>query len=270
MNKIYLIILTWITFLSTASATGQEGERIIWKGQKYEMLTLPLFQCHEFDNLGRKFEDEPSITSLWRGYQGHWCIENDMLYLDHIVTDSEGTLYAKDIPELRKYCKNGRVAATWFSDTLRVVSGKQVFYEHMGFNRYYEHEDFIAVKQGKVVSVKRVENKLLIKGKMDDQRELGQFLADLGKQLHKRYPEERRRILTQVKYCNFGLMMMPTDVEVTFPSDENAPHNKAVEKEIKEKLANYILANKILPLYYLKGKIKQTPWTLPIRLEPSK
>ncbi len=39
MNKICLIILTWITFLSTASATGQEGERIIWKGQKYEMLT---------------------------------------------------------------------------------------------------------------------------------------------------------------------------------------------------------------------------------------
>ena len=26
MNKIVLIILTWITFLSTASATGQEGE----------------------------------------------------------------------------------------------------------------------------------------------------------------------------------------------------------------------------------------------------
>ena len=38
MNKIFLIILTWITFLSTASATGQEGERIIWKGEK------PLFR----------------------------------------------------------------------------------------------------------------------------------------------------------------------------------------------------------------------------------
>ena len=125
MNKIYLIILTWITLISTASATGQEGERIIWKGQKYEMLTLPLFQCHEFDNLGRKMEREASITSLWRGYQGHWFIENDMLYLDYIVPESGKNLYAKDIPELRKYCKNGRVAATWFSDTLRVVSGKQ-------------------------------------------------------------------------------------------------------------------------------------------------
>lgn len=267
MNKIVLIILTWITFLSTASATGQDGELIIWKGQKYQMLTIPLYHCHEFDSLGMKLEEEWASTSLWRGYQGHWFIENDMLYLDYIVPDSGEKLYAKDIPALRKYCKNGRVAATWFSDTLRVVSGKQVFYEHMGFNRYYEHEDFIAVKQGKVVSVKRVENKLLIKGKMDDQRELGQFLADLGKQLHKRYPEERRRILTQVKYCNFGLMMMPTDVEVTFPSDENAPHNKAVEKEIKEKLANYILANQFLPCYYINGKIKSPTYTVSVRLE---
>jgi hypothetical protein len=270
MNKICLIILTWITFLSTASATGQEGERIIWKGQKYEMLTLPLFQCHEFDSLGRKFEDEWSMTSLWRGYQGHWCIENDMLYLDYIVPDSGEKLYAKDIPALRKYCKNGRVAATWFSDTLRVVSGKKVLFEPMGFTRYYEHEDFIAVKQGKVVSVKRVENKLLIKGKMDDQRELVKFIDDLGKQLHKRYPKESGRILAQIKYCNFGLMMMPSDVEVTFPSDENAPHNKAVEKEIKEKLANYILANQFLPCYYINGKIKSPSWTFPIRLEPSK
>ena len=38
----------------------------------------------------------------------------------------------------------------------------------MGWNRYYEHEDFIAVKQGKVVSVKRMENKLIIKGKTED------------------------------------------------------------------------------------------------------
>ncbi len=271
MNKILLIILTWITLISTASATGQEGERIVWKGQEYQMLTCPLYDCHEFDSLGRKLEKEWSMTSLWRGYQGHWCIENDMLYLDYIVPKSGENLYAKDIPELRKYCKNGRVAATWFSDTLRVVSGSTVFYEHMGFNRYYEHEDFIAVKQGKVVSVKRVENKLIIKGKendMDAQRKFSQFLADLGKQLHKRYPEESGRILANVRYCNFGLMMMPSDVEVTFLIGQDIQHNnKMMEREIKEKLANYILANKILPLYYLNGKIKSPKWLLPIRLE---
>lgn len=136
----------------------------------------------------------------------------------------------------------------------------------MGFTRYYEHEDFIAVKQGKVVSVKRVENKLLIKGKMDDQRELVKFIDDLGAQLHKSHPEASGLILAKVQYCNFGLMMMPTDVDVTFPNKREEPPYPQMEREIKEKLANYILANQYLPLYYINGKIKQVSWTIPIRI----
>ena len=261
-----LAVIAWATLIHNASATGQEGERLTWNGKSYQMLTCPLYANPDMKKWHEQREREWGKTSLWRGYIGHWEIENGMLYLCSIWREKGGDISPNEIPELRKYCKNGKCAATWFSGTLRVVSGDCIKYEHMGWSRYYEHEDFIDVKQGKVESVKRVENKLLIKGKMDDQRELVKFIDDLGAQLHKRYPEEKGRILARVQYCNFGLMMMPTDVEVTFPSDEMAPHNKAMEREIKEKLANYILANKILPLYYIKGKIKQTPWTLPIRI----
>jgi hypothetical protein len=267
MKQIIITLIAWMTIVLNINATGQEGEILFWKGTNYQMLTCPLYDCHEFDNLGKKLEEEWSSTSLWRGYVGHWEIENGMLYLSSIWTEKAGNISPNDIPELRKYCKNGRVAATWFSDTLRVVSGSQIFYEHMGFNRCYEHEDFIAVKQGKVVSVKRVENKLIIKGKMDDQKELVQFLADLGKQLHQRYPEASGRIFARVQYSNFGLMMMPTDVDVTFPQKREEPPYPQMEREIKEKLANYILANQILPCYYINGKIKSPSWTLPIRLE---
>lgn len=139
----------------------------------------------------------------------------------------------------------------------------------MGWNRYYEHEDFIAVKQGKVVSVKRMENKLIIKGKTEDpdaNKKFNQFLGDLGAQLHKSHPEASGRILAKVQYCNFGLMMMPTDVDVTFPNKREEPPYPQMEREIKEKLANYILANQYLPLYYINGKIKQVSWTIPIRI----
>ena len=192
-----------------------------------------------------------------------------MLYLSSIWTEKEGKILPNDIPELRKYCKNGKCAATWFSDTLRVVSGSRISYEHMGGNRYYEHEDFIAVKQGKVVSVKRMENKLIIKGKTEDpdaNKKFNQFLGDLGAQLHKSHPEASGRILAKVQYCNFGLMMMPTDVDVTFPNKREEPPYPQMEREIKEKLANYILANQYLPLYYINGKIKQVSWTIPIRI----
>ena len=270
MKQIIITIIAWTAIVLSASATGQEGERIVWKDKEYELLSEPLAYNPAFESMLKRLGEVEASTSLWRGYVGHWEIENDMLYFDFLVAEAQPPMkrinYAEDIPELRKYCKNGKCAATWFSDTLRVVSGKQVFYEHMGFARYYEHEDFIAVKQGRVVSVKRVENKLIIKGKMDDQRELVKFIDDLGKQLHKRYPEERRRILTQVKYCNFGLMMMPTDVEVTFPNKREEPPYPQMEREIKEKLANYILANQYLPLYYINGKIKQVSWTIPIRI----
>ncbi len=270
MKQIIITIIAWTAIVLSASATGQEGERIVWKDKEYELLSEPLAYNPAFESMLKRLGEVEASTSLWRGYVGHWEIENDMLYFDFLVAEAQPPMkrinYAEDIPELRKYCKNGKCAATWFSGTLRVVSGDCIKYEHMGWSRYYEHEDFIAVKQGRVVSVKRVENKLIIKGKMDDQRELVKFIDDLGKQLHKRYPEEKGRILARVQYCNFGLMMMPSDVEVTFPSDENAPHNKTMEREIKEKLANYILANQILPCYYINGKIKQTPWTLPIRI----
>lgn len=269
MKQIIITLIAWTTIVLSVSATGQEGEQLFWKGANYQMLTCPLYDCHAFDNLGKKLEEECSSTSLWRGYIGHWEIENGMLYLSSIWTEKEGKILPNDIPELRKYCKNGKCAATWFSDTLRVVSGSRISYEHMGWNRYYEHEDFIAVKQGKVVSVKRMENKLIIKGKTEDpdaNKKFNQFLGDLGVQLHKSHPEASGRILAKVQYCNFGLMMKPTDVDVTFPNKREEPLYPQMEREIKEKLANYILANQYLPLYYINGKIKQVSWTIPIRI----
>jgi len=269
MKQIIITLIAWTTIVLSVSATGQEGEQLFWKGANYQMLTCPLYDCHAFDNLGKKLEEECSSTSLWRGYIGHWEIENGMLYLSSIWTEKEGKILPNDIPELRKYCKNGKCAATWFSDTLRVVSGSRISYEHMGWNRYYEHEDFIAVKQGKVVSVKRMENKLIIKGKTEDpdaNKKFNQFLGDLGAQLHKSHPEASGLILAKVQYCNFGLMMMPTDVDVTFPNKREEPPYPQMEREIKEKLANYILANQYLPLYYINGKIKQVSWTIPIHI----
>ena len=111
--------------------------------------------------------------------------------------------------------------------------------------------------------------KLIIKGKTEDpdaNKKFNQFLGDLGAQLHKSHPEASGLILAKVQYCNFGLMMMPTDVDVTFPNKREEPPYPQMEREIKEKLANYILANQYLPLYYINGKIKQVSWTIPIRI----
>ena len=68
MKQIIITLIAWTTIVLSVSATGQEGEQLFWKGANYQMLTCPLYDCHEFDNLGKKLEEEWSSTSLWRGY----------------------------------------------------------------------------------------------------------------------------------------------------------------------------------------------------------
>lgn len=269
-ERIYMLLVSlvvWVTCISTASATGQEGERIVWGGKEYEMLTCPLYNNPDMENWHERMEKEWQSTALYRGYVGHWSIENGFLCLDHIVTGKEQKIYPKEIPELKKYCKGNQAVATWFSDTLRVVSGEMIFYEHGGFLRHYEHEDFIVVKQGKVVSVKRSENKVLIKGMVNNgrEKEYVEYAKKLGAELHKRYPEMSGRILFQIQYTAFDQNNMPTDVDLKFLKNE--PSNQQMAHELKEELSKYILSNGLIPLYLINGKPTQmTRWTFPIPL----
>lgn len=280
-------LVVWATCISTAFATGQEGERLVWGGKEYEMLTCPLYYNAEMEKWHERMEKEWTSTALYRGYVGHWSIENGFLYLDYVAAAGK-KIPPRDIPELKKYCKGERAVATWFSDTLRVVSGDMVFYEHSGFNRHYEHEDFIVVKRGKIVSVNRSENKVLIKGMVNSEQEK-EYVEDfkrLGAELHKRYPEMSGRIFVRIKYSafdqnymptavrlptnnllpqNFDQNYMPTAVDIKFVKNE--PSNQQMARELKEKLSKYVLSKGLIPLYLINGKPKQMQsWTFPIPL----
>lgn len=265
IQTLFVCLLMWATCISTASATGQEGERIVWGGKEYEMLTCPLYNNPDMKNWHERMEKEWPSTALWRGYVGHWSIEKGYLYLDYVVAGGKKIL-PKDIPELKKYCRGERAIATWVSDTLRVVSGNTIFYEHSGFDRYYEHEDFIAVNRGKIVSVNRSENKVLIKGMVNNgqEKEYMEYFKTLGAELHKRYPDMRGRILVKIIYTKFDQNHMPTAVDIKFPKNE--PSNQQMVKELKEKLSKYVLSKGLLPLYLINGKPKQMSWTFPITL----
>ena len=38
--------------------------------------------------------------------------------------------------------------ADWVTDTVRIVSGNLVYYRHMGWQSYWENEEFVSVKDG--------------------------------------------------------------------------------------------------------------------------
>ena len=52
----------------------------------------------------------------------------------------------------------GRVAAVWFSGTLRVPQGKQLRYVHAGYHSVYERDLMITIKNGKVVGKQIIDN----------------------------------------------------------------------------------------------------------------
>ena len=84
LSSIVLSLLLWLAATANASSTGQDGEILYWNGKEYEMLSLPLKYNDELDRLVAQVADF-TVTSNWRGYQGHWSIQDNQLYLDSIV-----------------------------------------------------------------------------------------------------------------------------------------------------------------------------------------
>ena len=167
-----LLLFHFLSFccLLSANATGQIPDLIIIGKDTLMLLECPI----EHDSIlsrrvSERLSREGGCTACWRNYQALWQIEDDKLILKKIE-DSKSIFADPDtIPEVTidlngifdKYRdKKDRVTATWFSGELKVVSGKQIYYVHMGFIREHEYETVYQVKQGKIISQASYRNSL--------------------------------------------------------------------------------------------------------------
>ena len=104
--------------------TRQITEKLTYKGQKYELYTEPLrpyLDEHPIERLGRTHIRR---TNCWRGYVGHWAIEDDKLYLvelDCLELPPRNAL--DDI-----FSGQQKVFAEWFSGTIHTFSDKMYMY----------------------------------------------------------------------------------------------------------------------------------------------
>ena len=162
-----LFVLCLLCFGSKAKATGQAAEIIIIGQDTLAMLACPLGQDSLLSvQVEERLSKESMSTGLWRGYIGFWRLENGKLYLEKIteeIPDSTGkyTLEEVDIHGIfDAYKENGRILAGWFSGDIRVVQGKQVYYNHMGFDRHYTTETIYTLKKGIVKKQKDIRNSL--------------------------------------------------------------------------------------------------------------
>lgn len=145
MKRITLICFILLLTSELSLATGQSSERIIYKGDTLELLSLPLE-----DYLGEYEEREnkyPSLslvcsTGLWRGYRGLWKLENNELFLIDVFLCADTSRSIID----QLFETKAPIKAEWYTGELFVQHGKRIKYHHSGFNRYFEEETVIQIR----------------------------------------------------------------------------------------------------------------------------
>lgn len=158
-KKIFLLIfLSLLIFSSSALATAQWPDHLIYKGKTVKLFTNPLYSYFK-NNPPPKGLFKSTCSAIWRGYVATWQIIDDYLYLVRLV---EGTCdsNAPEIP-LSKIFPGAKkpVKATWYSGTLLVPEGKMLDYVHMGYRSVYEKETRLTIENGKVTGTRTVKNK---------------------------------------------------------------------------------------------------------------
>ncbi len=158
MKKYLTVTLVLAALCSVLYATAQFGDRLIYKGQTYEIFTNPLESF--FNNEHPRPENlfKYSCTACWRGYIATWKIEEGRLWL---VKAIEGScdINAAEIDLSGVFGKKLPVEATWYSGVLRVPQGELLDYVHMGYESVYEKELLITIQKGKVIKEETIDNK---------------------------------------------------------------------------------------------------------------
>ena len=119
MNK-FLVILGLLLIASTAAATSQESEPVIWKGTTYYPLLGPGMPWSSLPETQRRHFDMDS-TANHKGYHATWEIKDSVLYLASFEAMQHGKKVSLDeiFPGRKPPIK-----AEWFSNFIILPQGK--------------------------------------------------------------------------------------------------------------------------------------------------
>ena len=105
--------------------TLQIAEKLTYNGKKYGLHTEPLksyLYKHPIERLNRT--QTIFSTNCWRGYVGHWAIEDDKLFLVELDCLELPRRNALD----KLFPGQKKVFAEWFSGTIHTFSDKMYMY----------------------------------------------------------------------------------------------------------------------------------------------
>lgn len=256
MLKNFLVFIIICTlFPAKMMATAQQSEIIFINGKRHVMLSCPL----ETDSVIREALKEVrpaetvSNTSLWRGYVGYWSIQKGNLYVDSLQFELEDfttkTIVLKNESIFSAYTDEYGVKASWFSGELRLVQGKLIRYEHMGFQSSFEKESFLNVKEGVVTNSRKYKNKVLCKNTIENPSVYKAFNDAFVKEFPDAKPVSMR-----ISYSKVNAKGKPTEVKVD--SNDRTENKEKIENFVR----SYLLKNHILGVYRINNNLFFETW----------
>ena len=126
--------------------TLQIREKLTYNGEVYEMFDEPLrsyLYKYDIERLNRT--QTIYSTNCWRGYVGHWAIEDDKLYLVELDCLELPRRNALDALFLGQQ----KVFAEWFSGSISTTLDEK--YMYLEFK----------IEKGKLIEVEKKENKYI-------------------------------------------------------------------------------------------------------------
>lgn len=173
--KNLLIALSFCLLASEAYGTLQVPEKILYKGQEYQLACVPLEKYFDA-NHPKPAKLHGTSSACVRGYVGTWEIKDKKLYLRSLERPRREP--REEIPlSLVFEDRKPPIEATWYTGVLRMPHGEMlrtaamVVYSldhdndlYAGFERgptfwIYEKDIYIRVERGNVVSEYFVDNK---------------------------------------------------------------------------------------------------------------
>lgn len=164
MKTLVALIFMSMVSASSALATAQYPDKIVYKGKEYDLYTNPM-EPYFKEHPDKRPRGGLMSTALWRGYVATFEFRNNTLVLKdigiraHVKTkdgkQDYGWKSVKDeiIPE------GNSLLIDWFTGILVLPHGKLVKYVHMGYGSTYSDYIILEVKKGKLTDKRAFNHK---------------------------------------------------------------------------------------------------------------
>ena len=254
--KKLFVLICCLAISFGAWATGQDGDIIIINSERWILLGKPI-EAHSaiYNDLLKVLpQGRTTTTANWDGYTAYWSIKRERLCLDSIAVEfynkerqrhNERSLPSAELRRVFKdFFERQNIVATWFTGKLRVAKGDVIYYQHDGYERNYEFEQTMAVKNGKITERKSYRNRIAVNGfSLSDCQTPEDFKAKLQLRIND-YPEliGVNRIIFTIKDIHVDSKGNLIDCQVTATvrrqGKSGSQKSERLAKDVKSMLKN--------------------------------